>query len=107
VPKFEVFDCFGALGYGMMRALLEHGERSTREAPHRGRATTRHRRAPKPQAEPAIAAQASPVPELDASAPAPPLTQAQYDRMEAILRGEAPIGYYKPHEGAGAGDGVS
>jgi len=49
----------------------------------------------------------TPVPEMDRSMPAPPYTQAEYDRMESVLRGEAPTGYYAPHEGGGAGHGVS
>lgn len=31
--------------------------------------------------------------------PAPPLTQAQVEHMERVLRGEAPNGSYKPGEG--------
>lgn len=49
----------------------------------------------------------SPVPEMDSSMPPPPFTQADYERMERTLSGQAPLGYYKPGEGMGSGDGVN
>jgi hypothetical protein len=41
----------------------------------------------------------SPVPELDPSIPAPPVTQAEVDAMERTLAGASPNGYYRPGEG--------
>jgi hypothetical protein len=38
-------------------------------------------------------------PGAPAEEPAPSITQAQAEAMERILRGEQPVGYYRPSEG--------
>jgi len=107
-PNYGAVEAFAR---GLMTALLQGVPVASSEPP--SRSEVRAKRKPRRHREPARPRQLrldempSPVPELDRSMPAPPYTQAEYENMERALRGEAATGYYAPHEGGGAGDGVS
>lgn len=89
-----------AFARGAMSALLAGSETpSPSVTPRRRR---KHGRTTAPRPAPTVAPQMElPIdaPGAPAGIPPPPFSQAEAERMEAVLRGEAPTGFYKPDEG--------
>lgn len=83
-----------ALLAGSETPVLPRASRRRRARPVRVRSSS-----PQPTAAPASQMELIDAPGAPADLPAPPFTQAQAEAMEAVLRGDAPTGYYKPDEG--------
>lgn len=89
-----------AFARGAMSALLAGSEAPARASRRRRVRPVRTRSSsPQPTAAPASQMELIEAPGAPADLPAPPFTQAQAEAMEAVLRGDAPTGYYKPDEG--------
>jgi hypothetical protein len=100
MPDYRAIEAFAR---GAMSAFFTQGETPPAHAVRK----TRRRRS---QAQPDAAPTPSPrqldlhlepivAPGAPPEMPASPLSQAEVERMERVLRGEAPNGSYKPSEG--------
>lgn len=89
-----------AFARGAMSALLTGAETPTPQAPRRRNRRPARTTAAAPRPEPSRQMELPiDAPGAPGGIPPPPFSQAEAERMEAALRGEAPTGFYKPDEG--------
>lgn len=89
-----------AFARGAMAALLSHDDSADSKPPARKAGRRRSQLSNQaPASSPRQLDLPISAPGATEEIPAPPFTQAEAERMERVLRGEAPAGSYKPTEG--------